>query len=72
MRRFKISSMDRGIKWTAWGVLIELMRCSDRAVSRVLALSGRKRVVTEHRLALLRSHLLELVATMDLILSQAG
>jgi hypothetical protein len=49
--------------------LIELMRSSDLAFGRVLVLAGRGNVVNERRLALLRTQLMELVSTIDSILS---
>lgn len=45
--------------------LIELMRSSDMAFARILALSGRGNVLDGRRLGLLRKQLLELVSTID-------
>jgi hypothetical protein len=49
--------------------LIELMRSSDLAFGRMLALSGQGRVINEKQLVLLRTQLLALVSAINEILN---
>jgi hypothetical protein len=51
--------------------LVELMRSSNCAFERVLSMSGRGHVVIDYRLIQLKAQLLELVSTIDAILSSS-
>jgi len=52
--------------------LIELIRSSDLAFGKVLSMSGRGRVVNDHRLVELKTQLLDLISTIDAILGSTG